>query len=275
MSYKLYPRFPNGSFSLEPIKELERYYLKNKNPIIRCIMLLTTIKKLYEDEIKMLKTVVKPLVKYFSAASKNAIKYINTFNYTKNEMIQKIDLFIGNIEKAQIQIIDNSVKNIKTKNYKNILIFGNNPLINKIVCSLGSEYKIYICIDCNDISSNISNIEVKNITYLQLNALSYVLSNVDVVLLGCIEIMSNGDMKGPIGTALVGMVSSYNHIPVIVCCETISITKRVETSVEIKEVKYKNFKKYSLEYDITPSKYISQIITEKGIIHPSCVYSLF
>lgn len=83
-----------------------------------------------------------------------------------------------------------------------------------------------------------------------------VLSDIDIVLLGCNEIMSNGDIIGPIGTALVSLLAYNNNIPIIVCCETLSFSKNIHTRI-----------------DITPSKFISQVINEKGIIHPLAVHN--
>jgi translation initiation factor eIF-2B subunit delta len=304
---------------IDLIKDLEKQYLFHdiKSPIIRCDMLLHTIIFLLKDEAtidsiktdknKWLKTLVKPIIKYLAASSKNALKYIDKFFIGNksitptviNEIIEQINQFIyKRIILAHNKIIDFAIKRLDNtfsgKAINNILIFGNNPLINKIICSLENK-NIYIVDDTLEKKSSLSsykliidhniNLNTKNnLYYLNINSLSYVLSsNIEVVLLGCNEVMSNGDIIGPTGTALVSLVSNNSNIPVLVCCETLSFTKKVQTGVNFETVlsnKYKEDKRdkkcYNIavvSYDITPSKYINQIITEKGIIHPLAVYN--
>ncbi len=271
-----------GSFIRDPIKALEKEYLHHTDPMIRCILLLQTLRDLYKEaeeekkETIPIKTLVKPLIHYFIAPSKHVIKTIHSlFHSTHDEIIQTIDRLLSRIETAQRQIIDTTVKMIKEKKHKIILVFGYSPLIRTITASLDSEYKLYQCDDSHHRLSEKSLSDGPSMVYLQLNALSYVMSEVDMVLLGCNEIMGNGDMKAPVGTALVSMVAHHHHVPVFVCCETISLTKRVEIGVDIKEVTDKAYCKIgTLAYDITPSRFISQIITEKGILHPSSVNCL-
>ena len=276
-----------GSFAPDPIKELEKRYLQQTDPILRCTLLLQTLRTLYEEEKEEkeekeerepipIKSLVKPLVPYFSAASRQVIRTIHSlFQPTPTEILHVLDGFLDRIETGQRQILDTVTKTIHEKRYQTILVFGHHPLLHSIVHSLGSEYHIYSCVDANDKTPLPAGDNLSRYTYFQLNALSYVMSEVDVVLLGCIEIMSNGDMKAPVGTALVAMMAHHHHIPVLVCCETLSLTKKVETVIHIKEINKKDHYTIGVyDYDITPAGLISQIITEKGCIHPLSVNGL-
>ena len=209
-------------------------------------------------------------------------------------IIKKIEDFIDKrVISAHSRIIDIAVKRVE--NISNIMIFGYNPLINNIIIcsSKNKNIKLSICVGEHskhskhskhsslkllktflhnlDIS-NISNISNISISYFHINALSYVLPTVDTILLGCNGVMANGDIIGPIGTSLVSLVARNKDIPVIVCCETLSFTKKIQTGVDFEvkpsDKKGVSYKRYVSEYDITPAKFISQIITENGIIHP-------
>ncbi len=281
------------SFKTNLIKELEKQHLFNniKTPTIKPINNITLLKTIIllleeteediQDKPKWIKTLIKPIGKYLATSSKNTLKYIKSFNVSNQEVVRQINLVIYRSISAESKIIDIATKRLD--NVKSILIFGYNPLIRSIILR-NNKAKIYLCDDPHNPSLNINYIkdvkDVKdNINYLHINSLSYVLSNgIDIVLLGCNEVMSNGDISGQIGTSLVSLIANNNNVPVLVCCETLSFTKKIRTSIEIKNIKQvrPNYKKYSLDYDIIPSKYISQIITEKGIIHPSVshIYSL-
>jgi translation initiation factor 2B subunit (eIF-2B alpha/beta/delta family) len=278
-----------NSFRSDKIKDLEKEIIYNniKNSNIRCVMILNAIIMSLNDEnfenikdkSKWLKNIIKPIKKFLSSSSKKALKYINSFfidGTYQNGIIREINQFIDkNIILSQSQIIDIATKRLINSN--NILTFGYNDIIKKIVCSLRSKYKLYICDDPHNISiKDIKDIkDINDIKYLYINAISYVLSDIDIVLLGCNEIMSNGDIIGPVGTALISLVAYNNNIPVIVCCDSLSFTKKIHTSIDIKNIKQikPNYKKYILDYDITPSKFISQVVTEKGIIHPLAVHN--
>jgi translation initiation factor eIF-2B subunit delta len=96
-------------------------------------------------------------------------------------------------------------------------------------------------------------------TYIQLNALSYIMKDVRSILLAirtacsrasrnnisawCIEqrvaqvakvfigaaaMMNNGTVLGRAGTAMVAMVAQAYHIPVMVCCETYKFCDRAQ-----------------------------------------------
>jgi translation initiation factor 2B subunit (eIF-2B alpha/beta/delta family) len=277
---------------MQLIKDLEKRYLVDNitNPIIRCVMLIDTIFVLFKEntdiindnkinKAKWLKTIIKPISKYLSASSKNILNYINTFlikNVPINEMITEINNFIDkNIYISHNKIIETTIERLGNNN--NILISGNNPLINNIIYSFKNKNKSVKISICDNPSNPSLKCIIKNTTsnynYLHLNALSYIISTIDVVLLGCNEVMSNGDIIGPIGTALVSLIAHNNNIPVIVCSETLSLTKKVQTGINFDIIKHNTYKKCILEYDITPSKFIHQIINERGIIHPLAVHN--
>jgi translation initiation factor eIF-2B subunit delta len=145
-------------------------------------------------------------------------------------------------------------------------------------------------------------------TYVLLNALSYLMMReVTKVFLGASALMSNGSVLSRVGTACVALLAQSNHIPVLVCCETYKICNRVQlesiTGNELgdadevastdcervgpsnrwsgeKETKEEvlkdwkdqpNLKLLNLIYDLTPSDFVTGVVTEVGILPPTSV----
>ncbi|KAG7354799.1 translation initiation factor, aIF-2BII family protein [Nitzschia inconspicua] len=122
--------------------------------------------------------------------------------------------------------------------------------------------------------------------YVELNALTYILQQVTKVFLGASALMSNGSVYGPVGTAAVALLAKDRHVPVMVCCESYKISNKVQLeSITQNELgnpeallpKRKDktnrpmIKVLNLVYDVTPSEFVSGIITELGIIPPTSV----
>ena len=103
------------------------------------------------------------------------------------------------------------------------------------------------------------------------------------VIVGADRIVSNGDVANKIGTYSVAVLAKENSIPFYVAApystfdlslekgEQIPIEERNKNEVLIingKRIAPENVKIKNPAFDITPSEYISAIITEKGIILP-------
>ena len=139
-------------------------------------------------------------------------------------------------------------------------------------------------------------------TYVLLNALSYLMMReVTKVFLGASALMSNGSVLEWVGAACMALMARANHVPVLVCCETYKICHRVQVvrtshcamggggarygsncgegtggDGESKEVladwrDQPNLKLLNLMYDVTPSDFVSGIVTELGILPPTSV----
>ncbi|KPQ36477.1 MAG: methylthioribose-1-phosphate isomerase MtnA [Phormidesmis priestleyi Ana] len=116
-------------------------------------------------------------------------------------------------------------------------------------------------------------------------ASGYVMSTraVDACLVGCDRVAANGDVANKIGTYNLALVAHAHNVPFYVACPTstldmtlasgqeINIEERADT--EITQVKGQqitpdNTPVFNPAFDVTPAKYVSAIITEKGIIYP-------
>jgi len=107
---------------------------------------------------------------------------------------------------------------------------------------------------------------------------------VDMVIVGADRIAANGDTANKIGTYSLAVLAFAHEIPFYVAAPTntidIKLSKGEEIPVEEREgnevrmimgvrIVPDNVQVYNPAFDITPAKYISGIITEKGIISPS------
>ena len=107
---------------------------------------------------------------------------------------------------------------------------------------------------------------------------------IDKVIVGADRITLNGDVANKIGTYMIALTAYQHHIPFYVAAPVSTFDKNIKNgaSIEIeerdgREVKYlrgslltlKDIKARYYSFDITPAKYISNFITEKGIIEKS------
>ena len=69
-----------------------------------------------------------------------------------------------------------------------------------------------------------------DVVYSLITSLGYIFDNmsIDCVLLGAHSILSNGFLYSRVGSAALSMTAKYHNIPVIVCCEALKFTNRVQ-----------------------------------------------
>jgi len=106
---------------------------------------------------------------------------------------------------------------------------------------------------------------------------------IDLVITGADRIAANGDVANKIGTYQVAVLSKVHKIPFYVAAplSTIDPTVRNGDMIPVEErgpeeicqigrmkIGPSDVKVLNPAFDITPSKYVSAIITEKGIIRP-------
>jgi methylthioribose-1-phosphate isomerase len=103
---------------------------------------------------------------------------------------------------------------------------------------------------------------------------------IDVVVVGADRIAANGDVANKIGTYSVAVLAYVHKIPFYVAAPISTIDMNIKTGDEIpieerderevkvigeKEIAPKNTKALHPAFDVTPAKYVSAIITEKGV----------
>jgi len=123
------------------------------------------------------------------------------------------------------------------------------------------------------------------VTVIADNMAAYLMQQgkVDLVIVGADRIAANGDTANKIGTYSVAVLAQAHGIPFYVAAPTSTIDLKVATGQEIpiEERPAKEMREcfgvqvtpaevnvYNPAFDVTPAKYITGIITEKGIVIP-------
>jgi methylthioribose-1-phosphate isomerase len=106
---------------------------------------------------------------------------------------------------------------------------------------------------------------------------------VDLVITGADRIAANGDVANKIGTYQVAVLAKENKIPFYVAAPLSTIDLNIKSGDEIpveernseeishfrkKEIGPPGVKAVNPAFDVTPNRYVSAIITEKGVIRP-------
>ena len=121
------------------------------------------------------------------------------------------------------------------------------------------------------------------VTLIADNMAAYLMQQgkIDLVIVGADRIAANGDTANKIGTYSVAVLAQAHGIPFYVAAPTSTIDLKVATGQEIPieerpdnemrecfgvQVAPEEVKVYNPAFDVTPAKYITGIITEKGIV---------
>jgi methylthioribose-1-phosphate isomerase len=118
------------------------------------------------------------------------------------------------------------------------------------------------------------------------NMASIVMKNgwIDAVVVGCDRMAANGDGANKIGTSGVAILAHECGIPFYMFVPTSTIDRNTKTGDDIhielrkgeeiyklwyeKAMAPEGIKTYNPAFDVTPAKYITAVVTEKGILYP-------
>lgn len=134
-----------------------------------------------------------------------------------------------------------------------------------------TAYELYKAgIDVTVICDNMASIVMKE-------------GKIDAVLVGCDRVAANGDAANKIGTSGVAILAKEYNIPMYVLGPTSTIDLDTPTGADI-EIELRDeeeigngfgrrtapegVKAYNPAFDVTDAKYITAIITEKGVVKP-------
>ncbi len=125
-----------------------------------------------------------------------------------------------------------------------------------------------------------------DVTLICDNMAASVMKNgwIDAVVVGCDRMAANGDGANKIGTSAVAILAKEYGIPFYMYVPTSTIDLNTQTGDDIhieqrdgeeickmwyeKPMAPSGVKTYNPAFDVTPAKYITAVITEKGIIRP-------
>lgn len=112
-------------------------------------------------------------------------------------------------------------------------------------------------------------------TYVLITALPYVMKGVTTLMVGAHAVVSNGNLYSRVGTAMVAVMASARSVSVLVLCETIKFSDRVQLDAfavnEFLAGSDAANGPNSVFYDLTDQSLISKVITEAGALPASSV----
>ncbi len=125
-----------------------------------------------------------------------------------------------------------------------------------------------------------------DVTLLCDNMAGMVMSRgwIQAVIVGADRVAANGDVANKIGTYSVAVLARAHGIPFYVACPLSTIDLATATGADIpieertadevtvsfgKRTAPQDIKVFNPAFDVTPSEYVTAIITEKGIVYPS------
>lgn len=125
-----------------------------------------------------------------------------------------------------------------------------------------------------------------DVTLICDNMASIVMKNgwIDAVVVGCDRMAANGDGANKIGTSALAILAKEYGIPFYMFVPTSTIDYNTKTGDDIqielrdgkeissmwyaKPMAPEGVKTYNPSFDVTPARYITAVITEKGIVRP-------
>lgn len=155
----------------------------------------------------------------------------------KKDLCEKIAQFAKEkIELADQLIIENASQHIEEST--TIVVYGSSKVITDIIIhnavTLKKKNIKVIVVDSRPLfeGRNMANTLRRkgvNVVYALITSLDVVFNmNVDYVFLGAHSILSNGFLYSRVGTAMIAMSARRRNIPVLVCCESLKFSQRVQ-----------------------------------------------
>lgn len=154
----------------------------------------------------------------------------------KQDLCEKIGQFAREkIELADQLIIDNASNHIE--NSTTIVTYGSSKVLTELLLhnAVGLEKNIQvIVVDSRPLfegrkMAKLLRSKGVNVTYCLITSLDTVFNmDVDYVFLGAHSILSNGFLYSRAGSAMIAMAAKRRNIPVLVCCESLKFSQRVQ-----------------------------------------------
>jgi len=271
-------------------KRFSQVLLSQLNPAIR-----------YLSECRPISMSMGNAIRFLKAKIRNIDNESDKNKDQQNMILKSIDEFIQmKIETADFGIIKTMLDKKRIKNGDCILTYGLSSVVQQlIVVAYEKNIKFKVIIIDNgplyegkilleNLCKYCENLEI---TYGLLNSLSYIMDSNEInsVILGCSSIFNNGTCVSRVGTGMVTLLAKNYKIPVVILCETYKFSERVQIDSicynEIanfdglinnnKQTILKNWrninglKMLNIRYDLTPSEFISIVVTEIGEIPPT------
>ncbi|MFX1259382.1 MAG: translation initiation factor eIF-2B [Promethearchaeota archaeon] len=244
------------------------------------------------NQTKDIKDIIIELSKEIINSQPSMAPLINTIGYlisdldfiTKKSILYRIEQFnIKKIEseKALEKIFCEFINNNYKQKLKIMLISYSSTILNLLLKFKEYEIEFYV-LESRPLLEGQRTAESLSPyfkTYLIIDAaLGKYIDNIDLVLIGIDSILKDGSIINKIGTYPLAVLANENNIDVYAVGnslkynlknhfgQNIIIEKKPITEVYNDQISNKNLEVFNYYFDITPSKYITGIISELGIL---------
>lgn len=155
----------------------------------------------------------------------------------KQLLLESIDMFTQEkIKLADRVIVESASQHIQ--NNSTIVTYGCSEVLKELFVhnkvTLQKDFKIII-VDSRPLHegkkcADYLKSQGLDVMYCMITSLAYVFqtTDIDYVIMGAHSILSNGFMYSRVGSAMLAMTAKLKNIPVIICCETLKFTNRVQ-----------------------------------------------
>ncbi|KAG7691401.1 hypothetical protein KL930_005299 [Ogataea haglerorum] len=165
----------------------------------------------------------------------------------KKQVIEEIDLYI----QEKILYSDRVITQFASTHIQDgskLLTYGHSEVLKKLFkyCAVeeNKSFDIYIIdskplFEGKKLARELSAVPNIKCHYNLINSLSTILerSDIDFCFLGAHSMLSNGRLYSRVGTAMIAMASKNKNIPVLVCCESMKFSDKVQLdSVTLNEL---------------------------------------
>ncbi|CAO3620993.1 unnamed protein product [Mucor hiemalis] len=222
----------------------------------------------------------------------------------RNRLIERIGHFIRErITMADQLIVQNGLQKIQDGDV--ILTYAKSSVVESLLLETkkkGIDFRV-IVVDSRPLFEGkhlLRRLVAAGIdcSYHLLSSVYVALKSVTKVIMGAHALLNNGAVYSRIGSSMVAMAASDKQIPVMICCETYKFVNRTQVDsfvlnelgnpddlVNTKSTTNTHYaskpddsavlaswrdqsdlKLLNLLYDVTPSKYITLVVTEVGLI---------
>lgn len=230
------------------------------DPTTRCISFLVALKNAFRDyepdseSTKISADLNKKMEEYTTFLDRCrplSVSMINVIRIIKSK-ISDLSLDI-NLKEAKSHLIDSIDKfmyeevecglngirehgNLKINDNDVILTFGDSFLTKHIFKEAkknGKKFRVVVVdshprLDGKKFLEFLNQLNIEA-TYVLISAISYVMKEVNKVLLEAHTLLANGYMISDMGSSQIALVAKSHNVPVLVCCETYKFSERVHT----------------------------------------------
>ncbi|GIY24486.1 translation initiation factor eIF-2B subunit delta [Caerostris extrusa] len=237
-----------------------------------------------------------------SASITSAVRFLKyQINHIPKDMSEEeakknLCISINNFVREEILLAKEAIcisASAKIVNGDNILVFAYSSLVKDVLCKAHDQDKSFHVTVVDDGPKFEGQEMLRRLlkhgiqcSYTSIHAVSCVMKNISKVIFGAHALLLNGSVMSRLGCKQIALVASSYSVPIFVCCETYKFCDRAlsdsfvhnelgrpEDLIETRLNKngcLKNWKSlpllqmYNILYDVTPSDFISFVVTEKG-----------